>query len=236
MSYVESHAQHFGGRILVSGQRSKALQGSSHETNRNSRKGRPKFELSLREIWSLWSAGFKWSQIPQFLLISECTLRWPRQEVEWRIGNEEFSKITDDKLDVVVREILCLSPNSEERMILGALRGKHILIQRNPLRDSIHRVDPISSWIIMLKLNGHVQVKVTIGSDGWKGLKKKTYRTVKCFIAIFMKLATNCKSKFVLIIPIFFSSLACCPCEIGFNVVMLFSRLLNNLMPPDLSM
>ena len=74
-------------------------------------------------------------------MISECTLRWPWQEVEWRIGNEEFSKITDDKLDVVVREILCLSPNSEERMILGALRGKRILIQRNPLRDLIHRVD-----------------------------------------------------------------------------------------------
>lgn len=125
----------------------------------------PKFELSFREIWSLRSAGFKWSQIPQFLLIYECTLRWPRQEVEWRIGNEEFSKITDDKLDVV-REILCLSPNSEERMILGALRGRRILIQRNPLRDSIHRVDPISSWIIMLKLNGHVQVKITIGRNG----------------------------------------------------------------------
>ena len=151
MSYVESHAQHFEGRILVLGQRSEETEMVEKED--------PK-------VWSLRSAGFKWSQIPQFLLISECTLRWPRQEVEWLIGNEEFSKITDDKLDVAVPEILCLSPNSEERMILGALRGRRILIQRNPLRDSIHRVDPISSWIIMLKLNGHVQVKVTIGSDG----------------------------------------------------------------------
>ena len=47
MSYVESHAQHFGGRILVSGQRSKALKASSPKTNRNGRKGRPKFELSF---------------------------------------------------------------------------------------------------------------------------------------------------------------------------------------------
>ena len=57
MSYVES-------RILVSGQRSEALQASTPETNRNGRKGRPKFELSFREIWSLRSTGFKWSQIP----------------------------------------------------------------------------------------------------------------------------------------------------------------------------
>ena len=57
MSYVESH-------ILVSGQRSEALQASTPETNRNGRKGRPKFELSFREIWSLRSTGFKWSQIP----------------------------------------------------------------------------------------------------------------------------------------------------------------------------
>ena len=130
---------------------------------------------------------------------------------------------------------VCLQTRKKE-WFLELWGERRILIQRNPLRDSIHRVDPISSWIIMLKLNGHVQVKVTIGSDGWKGVKKKTWRTVKCFIAIFMKLATNCKTKFVLIIPFFFSLLARCPCEIGSNVVMLFSRLLNNLMPPDLGM
>ena len=33
MSYVESHAQHFEGRILVSGQRREALLASTPETN-----------------------------------------------------------------------------------------------------------------------------------------------------------------------------------------------------------
>ena len=64
LANVESYAQHFEGRILVLGQRSEALQASTPETNRNSRQGRPKFELSFGEIWSLWSAGFKWSKIP----------------------------------------------------------------------------------------------------------------------------------------------------------------------------
>ena len=46
MSYVESHAQHFEGRILVSGQRSEALQASTPETNRNGRNG----ELQMKNL------------------------------------------------------------------------------------------------------------------------------------------------------------------------------------------
>ena len=84
---MESHAQHFEGRILVLGQGSEALQANASETYRNGRQG-PKFELSFREIWSVRSAGFKWSKIAQFLSISERTLRRRRQEVGWPIGNE----------------------------------------------------------------------------------------------------------------------------------------------------
>ena len=61
------------------------------------------------------------------------------------LGLEEetgYSEIDDQELDVFVRTIWALSPNSGEVMIRGALRGLGVRIQRSRLRESIQRVDP----------------------------------------------------------------------------------------------
>jgi len=57
---------------------------------------------------------------------------------------QEFSQISDHALGTVVRSILSLSPNSGERMVFGAFRGRGLLVQRNRVRESIFRVDPVS--------------------------------------------------------------------------------------------
>jgi len=62
----------------------------------------------------------------------------------WPTREQEFSQISDDALDIVVRNVLSLSPNSGERMVLGALRGRGLLVQRNRVRQSIFRVNPVS--------------------------------------------------------------------------------------------
>ena len=57
------------------------------------------------------------------------------------LGLEEetrYSEIDDQELDVFVRTILALLPNSGEVMIRGALCGRGVC----GLRESIQRVDP----------------------------------------------------------------------------------------------
>ena len=102
------------------------------------------YKITEFQIWGLRSVGFTWRKIASFFCVSERTLRRRRQEMGWPMTEQEFSQISDDTLDIVVRNILSLSPNSGERMVLGALRGRGLLAQRNRVRESIFRVDPVS--------------------------------------------------------------------------------------------
>ena len=58
------------------------------------------------------------------------------------LGSVLYIEIDDKELDVFVRTILALLPNSGEVMIRGALRGRGVRIQRSRLRESVQRVDP----------------------------------------------------------------------------------------------
>lgn len=58
--------------------------------------------------------------------------------------NSNFDNISDSELDQTVRDILRISPNAGERILIGALRGRGIRVQRERLRMSIGRIDPIS--------------------------------------------------------------------------------------------
>ena len=49
----------------------------------------------------------------------------------------EFSQTSDDTLDIVVRSVLSV-------VVLGALGGRGLLVQRNRGRQSIFRVNPVS--------------------------------------------------------------------------------------------
>lgn len=55
-----------------------------------------------------------------------------------------FSEIDDNELDIFVRHILHYSPESGERVVMGALKGFGVNVQRQRLRNSIERVDPMS--------------------------------------------------------------------------------------------
>jgi hypothetical protein len=88
---------------------------------------------------------FPWQKIADMLGVSERTIRRRRQELGVMIGHENaYSAIPDDELDVFVRRILNLSPESGERMVIGSLRAQGMKVQRDRIRRSIGRVDPIS--------------------------------------------------------------------------------------------
>ena len=81
-----------------------------------------------------------WETLHFFLGVSERTLH--RRRIEYGI-DANFSVITDDNLGAKIREILRLTPYSGERYVRGSLRGRNITVQRERVRESLRRVDPI---------------------------------------------------------------------------------------------
>lgn len=49
--------------------------------------------------------------------------------------------ITDIELDMMIKEITTLFPQSGEKTISGRLRSHGIQVQRQSVRDSLHRID-----------------------------------------------------------------------------------------------
>ena len=58
---------------------------------------------------------------------------------------EHFSDITDDELDVNVREILQATPNADQRLVEGELRHRGVRIRRDRIQEAIRRADPVVS-------------------------------------------------------------------------------------------
>ena len=98
--------------------------------------GRPKVCDKDAEMLKL---VFSIVQILQMLKVSRPTV--------YRIMNDagifrSYTEIDEASLDNIVREIKSEDPNAGEVMVMGHLRAKGFRIQRQKIRDSIHRVDP----------------------------------------------------------------------------------------------
>lgn len=106
--------------------------------------GRPAFDIKKEHIEQLRDAGMDWKAISRFLGISEKTLQRRRAECGLTAN---FCTISDSDLDRQVAEILQLTPYSGESYIRGGLKGRQIHVQRERVRESIHRVDPIGRSI-----------------------------------------------------------------------------------------
>ena len=102
--------------------------------------GRPAYNITKDQIEQLRETGLNWCSIAQLMGVSERTI--PRRRIEFGI-EPNFSKITDSDLDNHVREILQLTPYSGETYIRGGLKARRVLVQRQRVRESLKRVDPI---------------------------------------------------------------------------------------------
>ena len=97
---------------------------------------RPRYLVSKSQIEGLRELGFSWSKIPRMIGISGMTSH--RRRLDLGLDEEQNNNdIEDDVLDVFVRSVIDLSPNSEGVMIRGALRGRGVHVQRWRLRESI---------------------------------------------------------------------------------------------------
>lgn len=62
--------------------------------------------------------------------------------LRWRMGRlRQASNITDVELDAVVRWIVSENELTGERMLIGRLRARGIMVSRQRVRDSVSRVD-----------------------------------------------------------------------------------------------
>lgn len=78
--------------------------------------------------------------------VSTRTLNRRRQEFGMPLGQEHnFSPLTDDKLDIIVREVLSITPQSGVGLVQGALRSRGLRIQRWQILASLRHLDPVTS-------------------------------------------------------------------------------------------
>lgn len=90
--------------------------------------------------------GDNWNVIAKKLGVSNSTLwRW-RKENEETLRNQSvlrYTEISDEALDDIVRSFMHEHPNRGEKIIKGRLGSRGIRVQRQRLRDSMRRVDPV---------------------------------------------------------------------------------------------
>lgn len=111
--------------------------------------GRPRFrnfvgEPQLRFLHD--DLGLRWVDIARCLGVSERTLR------RWRyqfglMTNRNFTNLANQRLDEHVRDILQSTPSVGLSLMRGALRARGLNIQRERVRESMNRVDPVSRTV-----------------------------------------------------------------------------------------
>ena len=109
--------------------------------------GRPQVEVSKEQLEFLRLMHFSWSKIANILGVSLSTIN--RKREYWQMNDEisQWSQISDEELDNIVGEIRRLTPNIGERRLVGALRCRHIRVQRRRVRNCLMR------WIQLVLLS-----------------------------------------------------------------------------------
>ncbi len=109
--------------------------------------GRPHYEVTEEEITVLHNTlGFRWTDTARILGVSYRTLIRRRQEFALPVGTRHnFSGLSDEQLDELVREIMNITPQSGVGLIRGALRSRGYHVQRRRIRESLQWLDPVTS-------------------------------------------------------------------------------------------
>ena len=82
---------------------------------------------------------------PRCLSVSERTLR--RWRYQFGLMTSDYTNLTNGQIDEHVRDILQSTPRVGLSLLRGALRARGLNVQRERVRESINRVDPLSRTI-----------------------------------------------------------------------------------------
>lgn len=103
--------------------------------------GRPRLSVNVDAVEFLRNCGYTWDQVSKAMQVSRTTL-WRRLR-EAGIEIKKYTDICDDELDTVISQLQRENPNCGQQMMCGYLRDRGINIQRQRLRSSIIRTDPV---------------------------------------------------------------------------------------------
>ncbi len=97
-------------------------------------------KIGKEQLVYLVEINFRIKDIAELFSCSRRTIE--RRLQEYRIRACDYSPMTNIELDDIVRNCVTLHPQSGEKSIRGQLRSQGLYIQRQRIRDSLHRVDP----------------------------------------------------------------------------------------------
>lgn len=118
---------------------------SSYTLHHTGLPGRPKIILNIDTIELLRHCGYTWCQVAQCLQISRTTLWRHLKDTDYQI--QKYSEICDDELDGYLSQIQKEHPNCGQQLLHGYLKDRGILVQRQRLRESVARTDPLRRHI-----------------------------------------------------------------------------------------
>ena len=116
------------------------LANKESRTMRN--RGRPQIMIEKEKLSFLIEQGFKINDIS--VIFGCCRRTIERRMQMYGISQYSGSQISDLELDNAVHQITALFPRIGAKSVSGRLRSKGILIQRERVRESLRRVDPLS--------------------------------------------------------------------------------------------
>lgn len=104
-------------------------------------RGRPRIEIERNQLEYFVECGFRVKDIADMYHCSKRTIERRMHELSVRSSN--FSQIPDTELDNKVSDLLEIRRQIGEKTIASQLRSQGIIVQRQRIRESIRRVDPI---------------------------------------------------------------------------------------------
>ena len=113
---------------------------SDQETRFVRGRGRPEVAIRQEQLEYLVEQGFTASAIGAMFGCCKRTVK--RKIKKYGLSLRNYSLLTDSELDAIVHEITSLLPRCGEKTLNGRLRSRGIVVQRERVRHSLHRVDP----------------------------------------------------------------------------------------------
>lgn len=106
--------------------------------------GRPRFDISKQQLIYLRSMCFSWVQIANLLGVSRMTVFRRRREYGLT-ETESNSVLSDDELQLIIRQIKNTFPSLGQTMVWGRLRSMGYRVTRERVREAVRTTDPINT-------------------------------------------------------------------------------------------
>lgn len=105
--------------------------------------GRPPYSIDIDTVSFLLYLGFSKTTIAKMCMMSRTTL-W-RKLVQAGYSDEKYTNVSDEELDGIIAEINRQNPHNGAVIVSGHLRSRGIVVQRQRIRESLKRIDPVNS-------------------------------------------------------------------------------------------